>query len=525
MKDAIVKKRTWAIYAGIIFVVVLALLTILSTQIMNRSLPEVATIIPSSGTITARIRGSGPVEANESFEAMIPQTRTVAEVPVRLYDEVDIGDVLVILVGDGSEELEAARAELHSLEVGLEIKLLELTRPDGALAMANTEIQRARNNVTEAQIARDRIPYNVAALNAAQAANYQAQTALNSANAAVNSRMVDLAHAEDAVRQFGSPAPSPGDANYASYIQAVDAVDDARFALDLAELAVVHNSPTVVAANTASEELERQERYRDNWNDANNLVRQEQRTLDDLISNLSLTQAGAGVDTALENIELRELRQEIEDKNVEIERLEQADTGSVITSLVGGIVTAINVSPGNQTDPDIPLMVIEVVDRGYSLSFSVSAEQANRVNLGEQANVDRGWWSPGEELFATLTNIRPYPQDPITRRLLHFTITGDNISSGMQLNLVMDQRSENFNTIVPNSAIRSDTNGDFVLVIVTQLGTLGNRHIATRVDVNIISSDDTHTAVSGALSNSDFVITTSNAPIEPGMQVRMVDNP
>jgi hypothetical protein len=46
-----------------------------------------------------------------------------------------------------------------------------------------------------------------------------------------------------------------------------------------------------------------------------------------------------------------------------------------------------------------------------------------------------------------------------------------------------------------------------------------------RADVNILASDDTNTAVSGGLSSWDFVITTATAPIEPGMQVRLADNP
>jgi len=64
-----------------------------------------------------------------------------------------------------------------------------------------------------------------------------------------------------------------------------------------------------------------------------------------------------------------------------------------------------------------------------------------------------------------------------------------------------------------------------VLVVMSRSSPLGNRYIATRVDVNILASDDTNTAVSGALTGWDFVITTSTAPIDPGMQVRLVDNP
>jgi len=521
MKDTVVKKRTWAIYAAIIFVLVLIILAFTSNHIMNRSLPEVATVFTSSGNITARIRGSGVVQANESFEVTLPQTRTVSEVPVRLYDEIDIGDVLIRLAGDGSEELEAAQSELHALELQLEIKLLELTRPDGTLAMANTEIARARSAVTEAQIARDRIPYNPAALSTAQANNTTAQATLSSAETVERDRRLDRDLAQLALNTLDPPPPY-GEGDPYVYEQAEIALSDAQVALTLANSALEAASATATSTSTA---LATQQGYRDSWNVANDTVRMAQQTLNDLVTNLSLAQAGAGVDSALNDIELRELRQEIEDKKAEIEALERDDTGSVVTSLVGGIVTAINISPGNQAAPDTPLMVIEVVDRGYSLFFSVSAEQSTRVNIGDQAEVDRGWWSLGEPMVATLTSIRPDPENPVAGRMLHFAISGEEVQSGINLNLVLNQRSENFSVIVPNSAVREDTNGNFVLIVTSRTSPLGNRFFATRADVSIIASDDVNSAVSGALTGGEFIITTSSHPIEPGMQVRLVDNP
>ena len=76
---------------------------------------------------------------------------------------------------------------------------------------------------------------------------------------------------------------------------------------------------------------------------------------------------------------------------------------------------------------------------------------------------------------------------------------------------------------MPNSAIRSDSNGSFVLAVVTKSTPLSNRYIATRIDVQVLASDDVNTAVSGGLTAGDFVITTSTKPIEAGTQVRLAD--
>jgi len=295
----------------------------------------------------------------------------------------------------------------------------------------------------------------------------------------------------------------------------------AREALILAQNAT---SNAVAAAMSTQEEYSKLDQNRMSWLSASDAVRDRQRALDDAIRDLSLAQQNAGVDTSLNTIKLRELRKDIEDQQKKIEELEKDGSSTEITSLVNGKVTQVNISPGNQAEPDEVLMIIEVSDRGYSLSFPVTSEQASRVSIGDQAEVDRGYFGWGEELRATLTGIRNDPKNPVTGRILHFAVTGD-VESGTQLNVILAQRSESYSVIVPNSAIRTDTNGDFVLVLMSRSSPLGTRYIATRADVNIVASDDTHTAVGGALTNWDFVITTSTAPIDPGMQVRLVDNP
>ena len=53
---------------------------------------------------------------------------------------------------------------------------------------------------------------------------------------------------------------------------------------------------------------------------------------------------------------------------------------------------------------------------------------------------------------------------------------------------------------------------------------LGTRYQATRVDVQVVASDDVNSAVTGAIVAYDYVITNSTAPIEDGMYVRLADN-
>ena len=522
MKYMDVKKRAWVKNAALIFLAVMLVLTFFSNSIMNRSLPEVSAQYTSSGTITARIRGSGTVSANESFDVKSNQTRTVSEVPVRVGDSVEIGDVLIKLTGSVSDELESAQEQLRVLERQLEEELLKVPQIGNSAADALRSVQAARNNLSDAQRALSLIQYSEADYNAAKAANDTAQANLRAAQAATGARELDLANAQIELAALGPSPDEGGTVDPDIYAAAVKKVEDAERALQQSQANLAYLNATVPAIES---DFNVQDGKRREWMQQNTAVRDAQMSLDAANAIFAAAQRDDDVASALNSIALRELRREIDEKRALVDELAKGGGGSEITSLVAGVVTQVNISPGNQADADATLMVIEVVDRGYSLSFSVPSANASRVSVGDQADVDRGWWSWGEEIRATLVSIRNDPQNPATNRILHFNITGD-VESGDQLNLVLSQRSENYSVIVPNSAIRTDTNGTFVLVVVSRSSPLRTRYIATRVDVNVITSDDTNTAVSGGLSSwGDFVITNASAPIEPGSQVRLVDNP
>ena len=104
------KKRELIKTIAIIFLAVLLVLTFFSNTIMNRSLPEVATGIVNSGTINAKIRGSGTISANESYEVILNQTREVRSVCVKVGDTVNQGDLLFVLGDIESQELRMRRS-------------------------------------------------------------------------------------------------------------------------------------------------------------------------------------------------------------------------------------------------------------------------------------------------------------------------------------------------------------------------------------------------------------------------------
>ena len=116
MEENSVKKRGWVKNAAIIFLSVMLVLTFFSRTIMNHSLPEVATASVTSGSINARIRGTGSVTAGDSYEVVVNQTRKVETVYVKVGDKVETGDVLFVLSDADSSELKEAQELLDRMQ-------------------------------------------------------------------------------------------------------------------------------------------------------------------------------------------------------------------------------------------------------------------------------------------------------------------------------------------------------------------------------------------------------------------------
>ena len=211
----------------------------------------------------------------------------------------------------------------------------------------------------------------------------------------------------------------------------------------------------------------------------------------------------------------------IRDKRQEIAELKEKAVGAVVIAPVAGIVTDIYKTAGESTMPEEELAVMQPEGKGYSLSFSVTSEQAKKVKVGEIADIQNSWYY--DEITATIVSIRPDPENPGQKKLLVFNVEGD-VQAGQTLSLSVGQKSANYDLLVPNSAVREDNNGKFILIVESKNSPLGNRYIATRVDVEVLGSDDVKTAISAMLNGYEYVITTATQPVKAGQQVRLAES-
>ena len=305
-------------------------------------------------------------------------------------------------------------------------------------------------------------------------------------------------------------------------------IEDVTDHIDIleSELEYLQNANSDLSAlERTVKELEETDRY------YNQLITDQQTIIADLTAASGAAERLKAAEEALEdavfesnlgntqNLDMEKARKDIEEQKALVEELSQEADGKEITAKVSGVITAIHVTAGNTAGAEQPIAEITIADRGYTVQVSVTAEQARQVRIGDTAQVTNYYWG---DISATLENIANDPQSMGQNKILIFRINGEGVEAGTNLSLSIGQKSANYDCLVPNSAIRSDSNGSFVLVVTSKSSPLGNRYQATRVPVEVLAADDTTSAVSG-LSNGDFVITTSTKPLEAGDMVRLPD--
>lgn len=664
------KKRDWVKNAAIIFLSVMLILTFFSNTIMNYSLPEVATQYVQRGTITAKVRGTGNVEATDPYKVVVKESRVISSVAVKQGDVVEKDQILYYLEDAESEELKKAQDELEDLELAYMKGMFGGTvSPEiiSKVASGNTDsfgtyqakvtdmqnrLEAAQARVKECQDALDKLslqstlsnndssvntlPYenevtqSAANLENAQTEESKAQaefeqeknakiTSLSNQIAEKQKQIADLEtllnnsgndgntssnpdpdyesqkkNAENAVVdalkaiQNGATADSEPytgetysineydsaqvtkvikgleawikekkkDYDYQALLAAFYAAKSQLDTINTQQQEIIGSSNTS-ALSQRKQELKNLQKALENVNatsyqsgesiqNAKNRLNQATQNLTDIKnanaqSNAAYQNKIANAEAALKNaqavydllkteqtelaadinaeLDLSKASKDIAEKKEEIARLKEKSMGAAITAPVAGTVTSLAYVAGETTKPEEAAAVIQAEGKGYTLSFAVTNEQAKKVQVGDVAELQNAWYY--DDAQAIVSAIKPDPESAGQKKLLVFDVTGSSIQAGQALNLSVGQRSAEYELVVPNSAIREDSNGKFILIVESKSGPISNRYIATRVDVEVLASDDNNTAISAGLYGYEYVITTSTKPVEAGKQVRL----
>ena len=558
----------------IIFLLVMLILTFFSNTIMNYSLVEVSTQQVTSGQITSKVRGSGSVEASESYSVTIEETRKIATVNVKKDAEVATGDLLFTLEDTDSDELDAAKKSLNEAQAAYESAVLtagitvaerqsieagkgsSLTQKQNEIAAANQRVKDAQAAVDAAQASVDKIKAQIDAVSNSTTDTTAEEKAVLDAEKKNSEAQDSLTSAESAY----TPVKSAYDTALSEYNDAVIAFNAAKAtyekdtsdlnnkkAMDAAEIAMKSANEKLKnckgnldkvqgpydsaksaatdrknALSNANYNLSVKKLTGTNTAEANNLQAQLNTATAALTdANTALTSATNDqkkvTDKISGEVTIASAYKTMTDLQEEVAKLQAKSIGTEITSPISGTVTDIAVTAGTTVNANDVMMTIQPENKAYVLQFSVTENQAKKVRVGDTAEILNNWY--GNDVSAVVSAIRKDPQNR-SNSMIICEMKGD-VSVGDSYTLSIGEQSSNYDTIVPTSAIREDSNGKFILIIESKSTPLGNRYYARRVDVDVITSDDTKSAVTGALEGYEYVITTTTKPIKENEQVRL----
>uniref|UniRef100_UPI003FEE60F7 HlyD family efflux transporter periplasmic adaptor subunit n=1 Tax=Roseburia sp. TaxID=2049040 RepID=UPI003FEE60F7 len=529
---------------AIIFLIIMLLLTFFSNTIMNYSLVEVSTQMVSNGKITSKVRGSGTVEASETYAVTISESRKIATVEVKTGDTVQTGDTLFTLEDAKSSELQEAEKSLASLKKDYETAALQsgltISELEAIEQGTTTSLKDKMNQLSSLQAAVDNAEAAVTAaqtkVNDLEAKKTEAesatvdtsaeQKALNDATAAQTSaeNKVELLTIDVESNKFYSYtdeqiAALKGDDKkaYKKFVALKDDLTKAKKDLE--------NCKTAVTQATAALESKKESGDSSNTSQVNSINNQL------TLANQELTaaqKAQEDAEAALKEISEGQVTEvtlasqysDILEQQKVVDDLQDKSIDAVITSPISGTITEIAYTAGQTVAADEAIAQIQPENKAFTLSFTATANQAKKLKVGDKAEILNNWY--GANISAQVSSIRRDPQDKQNCTIV-CTMSGD-VSSGDSYTLSVGEQSANYDYIVPTSAIREDSNGKFILTIRAKSTPLGNRYYAQRVDVEVITSDDSQSAVSGALdSYGVYVITTTTKPVEAGQQVRLAN--
>lgn len=564
------KRREWVKNAAIIFLSVMLVLTFFSNTFMNYSLPEVAAQYVQSGTITAKIRGTGTVESGDPYNVKITETRTISSVLVKTGDKVEKGAPLLLLEDKESKELTDAQTALDKAMLTFELAMLgkdvsnsvynnvqsgnisSMAAYQSRIVAAEVEIDKYQKSVNEAENALNQLKAAQANVEAGGTPDTSSEQAkVNEAQATLDSDEIKLA--KDKISEWLTAKAAcdsiiekwhEGITESVSGNEIIGVVSQEEFNVATVnssryqelineKQAFINNNPDKVTAynnkitalNEAKKKLSDKENSKvDSTNSLKVQTQNWQTEYDSRKTKLDV--ATAARDQLLTDIS-NELNldfqlDDLKKQRDQIAKLQENAVGASIEAPIAGTITSVTVKAGDEAQPDTALVTMQPEGKGFTMSFSVTNDQAKRLSVGDKADLVNSWRYSNMDI--TLASIKPDTTDPGQKKLLTFDITGDEVTPGQSLNVSVGQKSANYDLIVPNSAIREDSNGKFILIVESKSSPLGNRYVATRVDVEVLASDDTQSAVSGALYGYEFVITTSTQPVEAGKLVRLANN-
>ena len=207
------------------------------------------------------------------------------------------------------------------------------------------------------------------------------------------------------------------------------------------------------------------------------------------------------------------------------EKIATMEANLAITEILvpsDGMIYDLAVGVGDVITKDQVLFTVIPYEKQCSATFYFTTEQSKSFYVGMELTPQDGWYESCQ-----VVSIKPDEKDPRNSRQVKCIVTGDYIYPGETINVLADKSNQNYENIVPSSAVNTDNDGTFVYALIESSTPLGTKYTVKRLEVEVLATDGSRTAIKikdEKYKDENFqFITRSEEPLQDGDRVRLQD--
>ena len=491
-----------------VFLALMAVLTLLSRAADGITVAQVQAQNPKTGILTQRVTVNGNIEPLGDLVLSLPSDVLVNTISAETGQQVKAGDVLMTL------DDEALRQSMEKLENELAILELKIANTmQGTSGDSTDGILEAEQALEEAREDYDRLS------GSAERSETRAAEDLETARADYEEALAGLKRAEEKARnQLVKTAEAERDAAEKKLEEARARTDVGEEELVLSAQAAVESAEKALrTAERAAEDagIETEEKLLS----AARTVESAQRALEQARRKAEEErQSGEAGSREREAERLGYVSQQRETRQL-LEQLKAVEAaGGRLTAPVDGTVASILSQPG-RTQEGAQAAVLTRNDQGFAFRGKLDQKKAEDLAAGDQGKLTftlEGKAGSAEAIITSVGAADSQGQVTVTAQLPE-----GNYGSGGSAELEISRRSQQYDMVLPLSALRMGGGDAYVLVIQEKQSVMGVEQTVVKKTVILQEQDSENMAVEGALLESDQVVISSNKPVEEGDRVRL----
>jgi len=182
-------------------------------------------------------------------------------------------------------------------------------------------------------------------------------------------------------------------------------------------------------------------------------------------------------------------------------------------------VVSLDIQAGGTASTSVAAAILAPLDGELELVVTVSEEDAENLETDDEARISIG----SSDYQRPILAIAPSTQNA-GKVELFFRLAAGAGRIGMSADVQIRKRTQNYDLLVPLSALRKDNVGYYVYMVVQRDGALGAQTTVERADLSLLEQDSTRAAVQGGVSMRDRIVSRSDRELNDGDRVRVKEN-